>query len=300
MPRSSSYAACALLTAVVLAATAFVLYRLGLDLSQQLAVHGVLIAYGAMLCYLWTRYRPVYARYMPASTSHAPSIVALSGLDMHSDVSDVLPGMRQHHLAQAVVQERHRIAQDIHDGVGSQLVGLLASLDPAVPAHRRIMLGLESCLLDLKNTVDNVDATDESDTNIFDALGRLRYRFQPSLDRVGIRMHWKVEVAGPLIAVKASQLQNIVRIVQESLANVLLHSEATDVQLRCRYEEQPEAHMLLEVLDNGKGMPARVAQDNVGKGLSGMKERALRIGAQLQISSKQAMGTRVRLHLPLA
>ena len=300
MPRSTTYAACALLTAVALTMTAIIFQRLGLELSAQFAVYGVLIAYGAVQCYLWAHNQPTKMYMVPASTSHGPSIVALSGLDMHSDVSDVLPGMRQHQLAQAVVQERRRIAQDIHDGVGSQLVGLLSSLDPALPAHRRIMLGLESCLLDLKNTVDNVDVTDDSDTNIFDALGRLRYRFQPSLDRVGMRMHWKVDVAGPLIAVKASQLQNIVRIVQESLANVLLHSEATDVQLRCRYEEQPKAHMVLEILDNGKGMPERVAQENVGKGLSGMKERAQRIGAQLQISSKQAMGTRVRLHLPLA
>jgi signal transduction histidine kinase len=300
MPRPSFYAATALLTAVVLAATTLILQSMGLELLQQSAVHGVLIAYGVMQCYLWARYRPVKMRATSASTSHGPSIAALSGLDMHSDVNDILPGLRQHNLAQAVVQERRRIAQDIHDGVGSQLVGLLASLDPVLPAHRRIMLGLESCLLDLKNTVDNVDATDESDTNIFDALGRLRYRFQPSLDRVGIRMHWKVDVAGPLMAVKASQLLHIVRIVQESLANVLLHSEATDVQLRCRYEEQPQAHMVLEILDNGIGMGQRIPQDNTGKGLSGIKERAQRIGAQLQISSKQGLGTRVRLYLPLA
>lgn len=292
MPRASSYAACALLTAVVLGAAALILQRQGLGLAEQAAVHGLLIAYGLMLCYLWARYNPAKVYVMPSSTSHAPSIAALSGLDMHSDVND--------DMAQAVVQERRRIAQDIHDGVGSQLVGLLASLDPALPAHRRIMLGLESCLLDLKNTVDNVDATDDSDTNIFDALGRLRYRIQPSLDRVGIRMHWKVDVAGPLIAVKASQLQHIVRIVQEGLANVLLHSEATDVQFRCRYQEQPEPRMVLEILDNGVGIGDHASQSNVGKGLSGMKERAQRIGAQLQISSKQSLGTRVRLQLPLA
>lgn len=300
MSRSSFYAATVLLTAVVLVAIALILQRLGVELSQQGAVHTVLVAFGLMLCCLWARYRPVTMRAMPASTSHGPSIVALSGMDMHSGASDVLPGVRHHHLAQAVVEERRRIAQDIHDGVGSQLVGLLASLDPGLPAHRRIMLGLESCLLDLKNTVDNVDATDDSDTNIFDALGRLRYRFQPSLDRVGMRMHWKVDVAGPLMAVKASQLLHIVRIVQESLANVLLHSEATDVQLRCRYQEQPKAHMVLEILDNGIGIAQRAPQDNAGKGLSGMKERAQRIGAQLQISSKQGLGTRVRLQFPLA
>jgi signal transduction histidine kinase len=299
MPRSSPYAATALLTAAVLAVTTLILQGMGVQWAQQIAVHGLLIVYGLVLCFLWARYRSVTPRAMPGSTSHGPSIAALSGLDMHSDVHDIVPGVRQHHLAQAVEQERRRIAQDIHDGVGSQLVGLLSSLDPALPAHRRIMLGLESCLLDLKNTVDNVDATDESDTNIFDALGRLRYRFQPSIDRVGIRMHWKVDVAGPLMAVKASQLQHIVRIVQESLANVLLHSEATDVQLRCRYQEQPNAHMMLEILDNGIGMEHLKPQDKAGKGLSGIKERAQRIGAQLQISSKQGLGTRVRLQLPL-
>jgi signal transduction histidine kinase len=300
MSKSTSYAACALLTAVVLGAAAFILQRQGLAWAEQAAVHGLLIFYGLALCILWARHQRVRPYMLPASTGHSPSIAALSGMDMHSELSDVLPGPRQQHLAQAVVQERHRIAQDIHDGVGSQLVGLLASLDPALPAHRRIMLGLESCLLDLKNTVDNVDATDESDTNIFDALGRLRYRIQPSLDRVGIRMHWKVDVAGPLMAVKASQLQHLVRIVQESLANVLLHSEAADVQLRCSYQELPAPHMVLEILDNGNGMVHSTAPAVAGKGLSGMKERAGRIGAQLQISSKQGLGTRVRLKLALA
>ncbi len=281
-------------------AVAILLQGQGLVLAEQAAVHSLLMLYALIVCFIWARCQSAMKQAMAASTSHRASIVTLSELNMHSDVSGILPGVQQQHLAQAVAQERRRITQDIHDGVGSQLVNLLASLDPALPAHRRIMLGLETCLLDLKNTVDNVDATDASDSNIFDALGRLRYRIQPSLDRVGMRMHWKLDVAGPLMAVKPSQLQHIVRIVQEGLANVLLHSEATDVQLRCRYKEQPEPHMMLEVLDNGIGMGQHTSNANVGKGLSGMKERAQSIGAHLRISSKQGLGTRVRLQLPLA
>jgi signal transduction histidine kinase len=155
-------------------------------------------------------------------------------------------------------------------------------------------------LLDLKITVDNVEGSDNSDTNIFDALGRMRYRFQPSLTRAGMRMVWKVDVAGPLMAVRPSQLVHLVKIVQESLANVLLHSEANIVRLVCRYEDQPNPHMLLEVFDNGKGLEQRLPDEWVGKGLSGMKERAQRIGAQLVIGTKAGVGTRVRLILPLA
>jgi signal transduction histidine kinase len=205
-----------------------------------------------------------------------------------------------HELAMAAVaDERKRIAQDIHDGVGSQLVGLIAGLDASSPLHRRIMLGLENCLLDLKTTVDNVDNNADSDTNIFDALGRLRYRFQPSLSRAGIRMLWKVDAAGPLIAVRASQLAHIVRIAQESLANVLLHSEAKAVQVKCRYEAEPVPRMLLEIFDNGIGIAKRSSDEMTGKGLSGMKERAKSIGAELQIGTKLGVGTRVRLYLPL-
>ncbi len=226
------------------------------------------------------------------------SSLSLSGMDLSSQASQVAMDQQEFALA-AVEQERRRIAQDIHDGVGSQLVGLLASLDANVPAHRRIMLGLESCLLDLKTTVDNVDRDDDADTNIFDALGRLRYRFQPSLSRIGIRMQWKIDVSGPLIGVRSSQLVHIVRIVQECLANVLMHSEAKTVRVTCRYEEQPTPSMLLEVLDNGVGMAERPPQEIRGKGLNGIKERAQTIGADLKISTKLGLGTRVRLSLPL-
>lgn len=266
------------------------------------ASHVVFCAYLVALWLLFTgRVHWAALRTAQAAPEHAHSsgFASISGLDGLSDVHS--SQITSYELAHAAVaDERRRIAQDIHDGVGSQLVGLIASLNPELPSHRRIMLGLESCLLDLKTTVDNVDSTDDSDTNIFDALGRLRYRFQPSLSRVGIRMHWKVDVAGPLMSVKPSQLIHIVRIAQECLANVLLHSEAKAVQVKCCYEAEPVARMLLEILDNGKGMAKRLPEENLGKGLSGMKERSERIGADLQIGTRQGTGTRIRLYLPLA
>ncbi len=288
---------------------------------SDLAVHGLLFPAGVgALRFELTAPHIIFCAYVVAlwllltgrvrwiaqpKSSHDPherrgfSSLSLSGMDLSSQASQVAIDQQEFALA-AVEQERRRIAQDIHDGVGSQLVGLLASLDANVPAHRRIMLGLESCLLDLKTTVDHVDRDDDSDTNIFDALGRLRYRFQPSLSRLGIRMQWKIDVSGPLIGVRSSQLVHIVRIVQECLANVLMHSEAKTVRVTCRYEEQPTPSMLLEILDNGVGMAERPPHEIRGKGLNGIKERAETMGAELKISTKLGLGTRVRLSLPLA
>ena len=263
------------------------------------AVH---ILFSAYLVALWLLFTG-RARWMMAATektnTDANGYVSLSGLDMSGSSSAALGGLQDSMAATAVADERRRIAQDIHDGVGAQLVGLIASLDTTLPQHRRVMLGLERCLLDLKTTVDNVEGTDDSDTNIFDALGRLRYRYQPSLTRAGIRMLWKVDVAGPLIAVRPSQLEHVVRIVQECLANVLLHSEAKTVRLMCRYEDEPLPRMMLEILDDGVGIAKRTTDEVTGKGLSGMKERAQRIGATLQVGTKAGVGTRVRLYLPL-
>jgi signal transduction histidine kinase len=194
-----------------------------------------------------------------------------------------------------VADERKRIAQDIHDGVGSQLVGLIASLDASSPHHKRLHLGLECCLLDLKMTVDNMDS---GDTNIFDALGSLRYRFTPSLMRAGIRMVWRVDTAGPLLAVPQARVAHVMRITQECLANVLVHSQAKTVRLICRYEQAPP-RMLLEVQDDGVGMVQDDDGGWIGKGLSGMRERAKSLGAQLQIDTQKGAGTRVRLQVPV-
>lgn len=199
-------------------------------------------------------------------------------------------------VAMAIEHERSRIAQDIHDGVGSQLVGLIASLDPKSLQDKRILMGLESCLLDLKMTVDSMNHTD---TNIFDALGRLRYRLQPSFERGGIKMLWRVEVAGPLVNIPMAEVSHLVHIVQECFSNILQHSQATKIKLVCRYEPEPEPRLRLEVQDNGVGISPRDQGEFVGKGMANMLRRAKLLGVPLHIGTQVGVGTRVRLYLPV-
>ena len=197
--------------------------------------------------------------------------------------------------AQAVTSERQRIAQDLHDGVASQLVNILATLDTRAPEQKAVALALEQCLIDLKIMVDSIDSAEGS---VIDALGRLRYRMQHALDKLDIHMVWMVDVEGPLQDVCGERAQHVLRITQECLSNIMRHAHASVIKVICRY--LPESgSLLLEVHDNGCGIASREAGRPVGKGLEGLQRRADKLGGQLQITTKAERGTNVRLLVPL-
>ena len=165
--------------------------------------------------------------------------------------------------APAVTNERRRIAQDLHDGVGSQLVNVLATLNPSVPEQQAVALALEQCLLDLKIMVDSIESMEGS---VIDALGRLRYRVQHALDKMGIRMVWMVDVDGPLLNVSGERAQQVLRITQECLTNVMRHAHASVVEVICRYLPESDS-LLLEVYNSGCGIASHAAGRPHGKGL---------------------------------
>lgn len=198
-------------------------------------------------------------------------------------------------VASAVASERRRIAQDLHDGVASQIVSILSSLDSHTPQQQAVVLALEQCLLDLKMTVDAIDSAND---NVIEALGSLRYRVQHSLDKLNIRMVWKVEICDELEAVRGVQAQQVLRIAQECMANVMRHANASEVKVICRFVPETNS-LLMEVRDNGQGITtSKDGGRGAGKGLKGMRRRSQAIGGELVISSKAGAGTRVRLSLP--
>ena len=240
--------------------------------------------YAAFLLVMWhlVTYR--------AQTSES-MFVESSGFQRHSGFDH----SQMDATASAVAGERRRIAQDLHDGVASQLVSILSSLDDKTPQQQQMTLALENCLLDLKMTVDAIDNGNDS---VVEALGRLRYRVQHSLDKLGIIMSWKVDMCVELEAVRGEKAQQVLRIAQESLANVMRHANASTVEVVCRFVRENE-HMVLEVRDNGSGIVRDQQGRPSGKGLTGMRRRAKATGGELIIASKPGAGTRVRFTLPL-
>jgi signal transduction histidine kinase len=190
---------------------------------------------------------------------------------------------------------RRSIAQDLHDGVGSQLVSIISSLDPSDSKQRVVASALEQCLLDVKILVDDMEEVHE---NVLDALGRLRYRVQHSLDRQGIELTWEVEFDGPLLQLSDDRSRQVLHVAQEALVNVMRHARATRVTVRC-HAPPPGKILLLEVHDDGAGFQVPQPGQSGGKGLKSMRRRAVAVDGQLVILSEPGCGTLVRMTMPL-
>lgn len=191
---------------------------------------------------------------------------------------------------------RRQLAQDLHDGVGAQLTSLIAALEQGTPAQRTTAASLRECLLELKLLVDGAHMRG----TVLDHLASLRYRVQPLLDLAGVTMHWQVEPSALLERLQGDAAADVLRIAQEALANVVRHAEAHCVLLRCTATASPPL-MLLDVCDDGRGLPTLggKAASSRGRGLSGMRARAARLGGCLQIDSLPGEGTCVRLRVPI-
>ncbi|NMM79629.1 hypothetical protein B2J86_01560 [Acidovorax sp. SRB_14] len=192
--------------------------------------------------------------------------------------------------------ERQRIAQTLHDSVGSQLVGAMALLDAAQPAQQHALHSLEQCLLELRVVVDSMDSTDEA---LPDRLARLRHRFQPVLEHRGIAMDWSVQEAGSGAVLGGAAAQQLALIVQEALSNTLQHAHATRVSVSWGPASSGNA-WLLQVSDNGRGLARAdgAAPPGGGKGLAGMRSRAQQAGGRLQVGPSAQGGVWIGVEVP--
>jgi signal transduction histidine kinase len=205
----------------------------------------------------------------------------------------------------AAETERQRLAQDLHDGVGSQLASIISALDMGTPQQRATAASLQQCLVELKLLVDGADA----DASALSLLASLRYRMQPLLEAAGIRLRWQVADPAVLEAVQGDAARQLLRIAQEALANALRHSGARQITLTCCHVKSRNS-VLLEIEDDGVGLPphgraigadsAPAGRAPLGKGVRGMHRRARGLGARLVIDAAPGRGTRVRLLAPMA
>ncbi len=197
---------------------------------------------------------------------------------------------QQRERERAALQERQRIMQDIHDGLGSQLVSSLALSERGALDARQTSALLRECIDDLRLAIDSLAGGDDSFAVM---AGNLRFRMEPRLRAAGITLKWNSAVLHDSAAVPAAHALPLLRIMQESLSNALKHSQASEIAVTLGTDD---SSLHIWVSDNGKGFdPQRMHQ---GKGVSGMEKRARGIGAKLNIEG--GGGTTVRLRLPLA
>jgi signal transduction histidine kinase len=188
----------------------------------------------------------------------------------------------------AAAEERQQIVRDLHDGLGSQLFLTLSKAEVGRIEQDEIVQALRECIADMRLTLD---AMSPDSNDFLQAWGSFRFRWQQLLERSGLAASWEIDGEDRLVELSPHMILQLLRIVQEALTNVLKHAHADKVAIRLRTDERTIG---IEVVDNGRGLNG--ADTTACHGLANMRARALRAGAQLEITDRHP-GVRVCLEL---
>ncbi len=191
-------------------------------------------------------------------------------------------------LERAKLTERQRIMSDIHDTVGSQLVGVLSLVRAHAP-YAQLERHTADALQGLRIAIDAIQPVNG---NLAAVLATLRHRLQPSLNAAGLTLIWRVDDLPRLQHLTPVMIQHIQRIVMEAFSNIIQHAKASVVTVSAQHISE-QGHIEISIADDGVGFDG--SQDLEGRGLANLKLRAEAIGAQLFITPNHPKGTVVKL-----
>ena len=201
----------------------------------------------------------------------------------------------------AVVEERQRLARELHDSVTQALYGTTLYAEAATRQLANGQMALvDEHLRELRDTAQ--EALREMRLLIFELrpsvlegeglVPALRARLEAVEERAGLTVAFRVEGDG--IIVPAPVEEGLYRIAQEALNNALKHACARRVEVSL--ELAPD-RAVLEIVDDGCGFEPSTAVEGGGLGLDGMIERAEKMGGELILDSAPDAGTRVRVEV---
>jgi len=192
-------------------------------------------------------------------------------------------------------EERERILGELHDGVGGQLVAMLAMLENRIASTEELKDSVRAALDDLRLMIDSLDSI-EGDVPV--VLGMFRSRIEPRLTAQNITFDWQVTDLPPVPNFGSHEVLQILRILQEAITNVLKHANADVITVKTDFKpgESNGGCISIEVRDNGKGFAGdRSAR---GYGIESMNRRARELGGSVAIDSDKS-GTAVILKIPI-
>jgi signal transduction histidine kinase len=196
-----------------------------------------------------------------------------------------------------VLEERERIAKELHDGViqslfavGMSLQGLAASSSDEDMARRleAAVEDVDHSIRDLRNYIFGLRPGILADRQLDQALKEMANEFGARSGVVTV-----VEVDSEAASQLASRAGDVVQLVREALSNVGRHGAATTCRVSLR---RGEAGLALEVDDDGRGFD--VDMTTWGMGLSNLRQRVESLGGLLQVESTPGEGTTVRATFP--
>ena len=199
-------------------------------------------------------------------------------------------------------EERRRIARDIHDGLGQELIAAKMILDGML--KKKLAAPEKQNLSDAIQLVDRTIQQVRSISHLLHPplldevglLSALRWYLDGLTNRSGIKTH--LEVQPDDLPRLANELETTVfRIIQEALSNVFRHAKAHNVWVTVTLQE---GNLMVAIQDDGIGLAEKIVEfrpGSFGVGIGGMRQRALDIGGELRIRNANP-GASVEIVIP--
>jgi PAS domain S-box-containing protein len=198
--------------------------------------------------------------------------------------------------AASILEERNRMAREIHDTLAQAFTGILIQVGAAsqvleddveaTQAHLDTIEDLARLgLTEARRSVTALRPQLLEEGNLSSAIDRLVAQLRSATNTMLI-----YEVQGISYSLPAEVENNLLRIGQEALTNAIKYARASEIRIELNYDE---AQCCLQVRDDGQGFAVVDAPPVGGFGLLGMSERAERMGAQLRIESQPGQGTEI-------
>ncbi|NVE93740.1 sensor histidine kinase [Altererythrobacter lutimaris] len=195
---------------------------------------------------------------------------------------------------QAFSEERQRIMRDMHDGLGSQLMGMLLAARRGKAEPEKVAEGLQQVVDELRLMIDSMDSVGES---LGSALASFRNRLQPRVEDAGFAFRWDNQLGDDLPSYPPRTALQLFRIMQEAVANALKHSGGSVITISLTKNTVAGDWLEVIIADDGPGIDGpRIG----GHGLDNMAARAAKEGGRVVFASpEEAAGGRVTILFPI-
>jgi ligand-binding sensor domain-containing protein/signal transduction histidine kinase len=206
------------------------------------------------------------------------------------------------HARAAVLEERQRMAGEIHDSLAQGLSGIIFQTEAALLTMKRTQLKTRtyvqsacdlarSSLKEARTSVWNLSSAEPDEKSLLESLSTVAQQLASGrVDEVRVHSSGTARVLHPRVE------NHVVRIVQEAVSNAIEHGKAHVISIDLAYALNA---LRVEVMDDGVGFRSNVSEGSGrGFGLKNMHHRSAQMGARIEVTSETGHGTRVLLSVP--
>jgi two-component system sensor histidine kinase UhpB len=213
--------------------------------------------------------------------------------DKSREIEESWQQIAQLRTTEAAQAERRRIASDLHDDLGAQLLTITQASERGSHPDRIAGMArqaMEEMRLSVRGLTSDAAGAD-------DVLADWRAEIVTRLSEAGMAAQWDAQEPPQGLVLPARMHVQLTRILREAVSNAIRHSGGTRCCVRIRFNEQ---RLCMEVEDDGRGLGGVRTAQGGGHGLPNIERRVRNLGGEHRFETPAGGGTLLVLHVPLA